>query len=142
MDRARLSTRLKLKEGLRLKAYKDTMGFWTICYGHLLGPAPVYPVADCTQCEKWLARDIDEAARLAELYPFYTSLDEPRQNVVAELAFNLGDKLHKFVLFLHYMQTGQYQAAGQELKNSLAYKEEPHRFDELITALDTGEFPA
>lgn len=141
MDRARLTTRLKLKEGLRLNAYKDSLGFWTICYGHLLGPAPVPATATCDQCSKYLEKDLDEAIRLAGQFDFYADLDSPRQNVVVELTFNLGRKLLKFGRFLHFMQIGSYEAAGQELKDSLAYKEEPKRFDELIDALTTGEYP-
>jgi lysozyme len=141
LDRARLTTRLKLKEGLRLNAYRDSLGFWTICYGHLLGPAPWPASADCGQCDSYLRRDIDAATSLAVQYPFYASLDEPRQNATVELAFNLANKLKKFTKFLAAMASKDYTTAGQELKDSLAYKQEPHRFDELITALSTGEFP-
>lgn len=140
MDRARLTTRLKAKEGLELKAYPDSLGFWTICWGHLL-PAPIPQVADCGICEKYLVQDTDEATRLAEQYDFYVSLDEPRQNILVELTFNLGNKLKKFTKFLAAMAAKQYEKAGQELKDSLAYKQEPKRFDELIDALNTGEYP-
>jgi lysozyme len=141
MDRARLTTRLKQKEGLRLNAYRDSLGFWTICYGHLLGPAPWPASADCDQCDSYLRRDIDAAVSLAEQYPFYTPLDEPRQNVIVELTFNLANKLKKFTQFLAAIVAKDYVKAGQELKLSLAYTQEPKRFDELITSLETGEYP-
>lgn len=141
MDRQCLTIRLKQKEGLRLNAYKDSLGFWTICYGHLLGPAPVPASADCAQCASYLEKDIDEAVSLAGRYPFYASLDAPRQNVIVELAFNMGHKLDKFVKFLAAMVAKDYVTAGSELKSSLAYTQEPHRMDELIKALDTGDYP-
>lgn len=140
MDRARLTTRLKVKEGLRLKVYKDSLNFWTICYGHLLA-APMPAVATCEQCNKWLQTDIDDAARLAEQYDFYAHLIEPFQNVMVELTFNLGKKLDKFKKFLAAMTRGDYSAAAGQLRNSAAYEQEPKRFDELITSLSTGEFP-
>ncbi len=33
---------LKLQEGLRLKAYKDTLGQLTVGYGHRLGDEPTW----------------------------------------------------------------------------------------------------
>ncbi len=140
MDRSRLTMRLKQKEGLRFKPYKDSLGFWTICYGHLL-PAPWPPSADCDQCDSYLTRDIDAAEGIASSYAFYVTLDSPRQNVFVELAFNLGNKLKQFHKFLAALAAKDYPTASQELKDSLAYKQEPKRFDELIDALTTGEYP-
>lgn len=141
MDRPRLITRLKLKEGYKLTAYKDSRGFWTICVGHLLGPAPVPASADCEQCEKYLTQDIDEAEREAKRYSFYADLVSPLQNIVVELTFNLSHKLDGFHRFLAAMETQDYTKAGCELKSSLAYTQEPHRMDELIKALSSGSYP-
>lgn len=48
---------LKELEGLRLKAYKDSAGVWTIGYGHIHG---VYPGMTCTAEDafKWLVEDV------------------------------------------------------------------------------------
>lgn len=144
MDRSRLITRLQRKEGYKLQAYQDSLGYWTICVGHLLGKDPGYATLRATpqQCDCWLSHDIAIAEHRASSYPFYAKLSEALQNIMIELAYNLGDKLHAFVMFLHAMQNGDYREAGQELKNSLAYKQEKQRFDEIINALETGEFPA
>lgn len=142
MDRVRIRARLRSKEGYKLKAYRDSLGFWTICIGHLLGSLPIPGEATPAKCDCWLEEDIDSAEAQVIHLPFYTDLDSPRQNVVVELAFNLGRKLLQFKKFLAYMASKDYIRAGGELKASLAYKQEPKRLDELITALATGAYPA
>ncbi len=141
MDSSRLKTRLIAKEGQKLEAYQDSLGFWTICVGHLLGFRPIPPVATQQQCDCWLEEDIQAAERQAIQLPFYAGLDSVRQNVIVELFFNLSHRLLAFKKFLAAMAAGDYATAGQELKDSLAYKQEPHRFDELISALNSGAYP-
>lgn len=47
-------------EGLSLKAYQDTGGVWTICYGHTAG-VKRGDVATRSQCVAWLWQDLQAA---------------------------------------------------------------------------------
>lgn len=142
MDRIKLKARLVSKEGYKLDAYQDSLGFWTDGVGHLLGTEkPAETEVTAEQVDSWLEADIDTAEGLAKRYPFYRLLSDARQNVMVELSFNLSHKLDRFDRFLHFMFAQDYVAAGAELKDSLAYTQEKHRFDELITALESGDYP-
>lgn len=57
------------KEGMRLKAYQDGRGIWTICLGHTLGVKPG-DTATMEQCLKWAEEEIGPAiSRTTELSP-------------------------------------------------------------------------
>lgn len=47
-------------EGVRYTAYQDSVGVWTICYGHTKGVTPGM-TATPEQCEAWLQEDMAEA---------------------------------------------------------------------------------
>jgi len=143
MDRPKLRQRLTAKEGLKYDAYRDSLGFWTICVGHFLGTSAAYAGTTYSpeKCSCLLDKDIDTAEKEASSYNFYSDLDSPRQNVVVELTFNMAHKLDGFHKFLTAMERKDYTQAGAELKDSVAYKQEPKRFDELIKALASGAYP-
>lgn len=80
---------LKRDEGCRLKAYKDTLNVWTIGYGHAhVAPGTVWTQA---QCDAALIADIQEAQRQLDAHlPWWRTLDPVRQDVLANLCFNMG----------------------------------------------------
>jgi lysozyme len=89
----RLLADVKAAEGCKLVAYKDSRGFWTIGYGHLLDQSIDWTGHEINQdtADNILAADIAE--RAVEIYtlPEWGSLDTPtRQNAVVEAVFNLG----------------------------------------------------
>lgn len=78
------------KEGMRLKAYQDGRGIWTICLGHTLGVKPG-DTATMEQCLKWAEEEIGPAiSRTTELSPVALS---PAATVgIASFCFyNLGE---------------------------------------------------
>ena len=82
---------LKRDEGCRLEAYQDTVGVWTVGFGHA-GP-DVKPGLTWTQAQAdaQLQADIDHTvALLAAVFTWWQSLDSVRQDAVANMAFNLG----------------------------------------------------
>lgn len=109
---------LKRDEGLRLTAYKDTVGIWTIGYGH----AHVQPGTVWTQeqAETALKQDVlEHNAKLAAALPWITGLDPVRRRVLQNMAFNLGlgvaakgTGLLGFRNTLEYVRTGQYAKAA------------------------------
>jgi lysozyme len=91
-----LRAQLVRDEGLRLKAYRDTNGFWTIGVGHLLGKSDVPRVAEITEREAyaWLADDLTEAEDICHrLFPYWVLIDAPRQRALLNMAFNRGNHM-------------------------------------------------
>lgn len=123
MDRSRLLADVKSAEGCRLVAYRDSLGYWTIGYGHKLpegrdwaGTVWTQEQAD-SQLEQDVYKDgIDPAQRLLE----WQFLDtDCRQNAVVELCFNMG--VGKWRAFVHTrlcIQHRDWQGAHDGLLDS------------------------
>lgn len=80
-------------EGLRLAAYKDIVGVWTVCYGETKGVkrGDVYTKAEC---DAMLEREIaDYRSRLRPAFTASTiaaRLPPPREVAYVSLAYNVG----------------------------------------------------
>ncbi len=135
---------LKLDEGLRLAAYTDTVGVWTIGYGHTRG---VHEGDTCTEeeAENFLLHDIAEAENDAmSIFPGFHDFSPARRDAIINLSFNLGyNRLLGFHGFLRAMRAGQWEAASAELQftNPAFSKETPwhqqvgsraHRIEQAI----------
>lgn len=139
--RDQLVADLKRHEGLRLKAYLDTVGVWTIGYGHT-GPE-VTPGLVITegQAEDWLRQDILEAVEDASIvFTSLAKLDPVRMGVIVNMAFNLGRSgLNQFnKQSLPAIRDGRYEEAAELLKKSLWARQTKSRAAELIERIRTG----
>jgi len=121
MTTPRLAADIARDEGCRLNAYQDTNGIWTIGYGHAhVAPGTVWTQA---QAEDQLSRDIDHAVALLDSHiPWWRSLDDARQDVLANMAFNLGwlspDGRHGLGAFhatLALVRSGDYAGAADHM---------------------------
>lgn len=133
-NRQMLEDELARDEGKRLRAYKDTVGKWTIGIGRNLddvGPAPLNrTVADIlkngiTEAEQDLLFDYDIARTVSDLdrkLSWWRSLDPVRQRVIINMCFNLGiTGLLGFVNTLAMIERKEYsRAADQMLKSKWA----------------------
>jgi lysozyme len=83
-----LVANIKLAEGLSLSAYLDTVGVWTIGYGH----TPCKEGDTCTeaQAEAFLQEDLSLASKVAASLPEARLIDPTRLAALTELVFNLG----------------------------------------------------
>lgn len=129
---------LKRDEGLRLTAYKDTVGIWTIGYGHAhVAPGTVWTQA---QAEAALIEDVRKHnAELAAALPWIGSLDPARRRVLQNMAFNLGVKgLLGFKNTLGMVKTGDYEGAARGMLNSLWAKQVKGRAVRLAEQMRTG----
>lgn len=117
---------LKRDEGVRLKAYRDSRGIWTIGVGHNLQVDPtlyaqLQHLIDVGitpgQCDLLLEADTANlAVRLRTLLPWLPKLDPIRSDVISNLAFNLGvDGLMKWHHTLGFAQSGDYSSAGSAI---------------------------
>ncbi len=109
---------LQTEEGLRLTAYPDPLSHgapWTIGYGHTGGVTPGEKITtdDATALE---AADVQRVeAGLDASIPWWRGLNPARQDVIVDMAFNLGvAKLTGFQTFLRLVRTGDYHGAAQD----------------------------
>lgn len=116
-----LQAQLKLDEGVRRTVYIDTMGHRTIGVGRNLDanplPAGMKPPLTDEQIDDLLQQDIAAVVRsLNNHLLWWQQLDDPRQRVMIDLAFNMGiGTLQTFTTFLHYMRTDNYDMAAKDL---------------------------
>ena len=123
--RPELIADLKRDEGCKLSAYKDTRGIWTIGYGHT-GPEVKQGLV-WTQAKAELTL-IDDVLRhnneLLKSLPWILNLSPVRQDVLFNMAFNLGvPKLLGFKNTLAYIKNGNYNAAANNMLLSLWAKQ-------------------
>lgn len=131
MNKSKLREQIVLHEGLRLEAYKDTVGVWTIGVGRNMETNPVsdelgrtvnYPGGRITRDEAMILLDNDLNGAIADVrrnISFFDSLSEPRQMVLVDMAFNLGMRgLLGFRNMLSAVQSGDYARAAAEMLNS------------------------
>lgn len=137
-----LFTDLERDEGLRLDAYKDTVGRWTIGYGHAEG---VDPGARWSQGEAQttLNADVDRCvAQLDRALPWWRGLDDVRQDAVAQMGFNMGvATLCEFVHALNYLRRGDYQNAAAGFLLSRWASQVGQRADRIAHLIRTGARP-
>lgn len=82
---------VKQFEGLRLAAYQDSTGRWTIGYGHT-GPDVVQGLVWTQgQANAQLALDLGHAySQMSSLLPDILQLNSSRQTALADFVYNLG----------------------------------------------------
>lgn len=110
MNRDALANQLLTDEGLKLKPYRDTVGKWTIGVGRNLDDVGISK----SEAMMLLGADIDKVmAQLDEKLPWWRGMSEARQQVIANMAFNMGiETLLTFKNTLAAMKDGRYSEAA------------------------------
>lgn len=136
---------LKRDEGCRLKAYKDTVGVWTVGYGHAhVAPGTVWTQA---QADEMLVKDIIKHNAELELeIPWIKNLDPVRRRVLQNMAFNLGvgsatsgKGLLGFKNTLEAVRTGNYERAALGMASSKWASQVHDRAERLVAQMRTGK---
>ncbi|MCW6665850.1 glycoside hydrolase family protein [Aerococcaceae bacterium NML191219] len=101
-------------EGLRLNAYRDPVGIWTIGYGHTKG---VYPGMTITeeQANHFLNEDLKTHASGIFRY-IKVKLNQNQFDALVSFHFNLGANILQGSTLLTYINNQQWQAAAEEMK--------------------------
>lgn len=117
MNRDELKALLRQDEGLRLRAYQDPQGIWTVGYGDT-GPDVVEGlVISLADAERRLdAKCARAVSECRTAFPFFADIDERRQMVLAALAYNMGmTRLLGFKKMIDAIQRRDFDAAANEL---------------------------
>ena len=126
------------EEGCRLEAYKDTLGVWTIGYGH----AHVEPGLCWTQskADEQLRADLTAViTQLDRLLPWWRTLCDARRYVLLSMAFELGVRgLLGFGHALDAIRHQQFTRAATLLLASKWASQVPHRARRMTRILSTA----
>ena len=133
-----LQEQLIRDEGMRLKAYQDSRGIWSIGIGHNLQAKAIPQAAVMFIFETDLA---DTETEVKELLPWTVNLDAARYAVVVNMAFNLGvHGLLKFRLALAAMQRSDWPEAAKEMLDSDWKDQVGSRAHRLAQQMETGSW--
>ena len=144
MDEVLLCAELSMDEGRRSNGYRDIKGIETCGIGHSCVASPLpknwkYPLTD-QQID--LLYQIDLAKIIAGMdlkLPWWRKLDEVRQHVLLNLAFNLGvNGLVNFKRMCAAAKAGDWKTAKVELLDSEAARLLPARYGRLAKRLVSG----
>uniref|UniRef100_A0A7V2F643 Lysozyme n=1 Tax=Rhodothermus marinus TaxID=29549 RepID=A0A7V2F643_RHOMR len=134
----RLRRMLIVHEGLRLKPYRDAVGKLTIGYGRNLEDVGI----SLEEAELMLEHDLDRAIQAAkEVVPGFDVLDEVRQAVLVNMAFNIGRAgLASFKRMRAALALGDFERAASEMLDSLWARQVGRRAQELAEMMRTGQW--
>ena len=132
---------LKNEEGSVAHAYQDSLGYWTIGVGRLIDERKgglLYP----DEIDYLLKNDVNRAtAGIRAALPWFQVLDEARQAVLIQMAFQMGVKgLLAFSTTLSHVRVGRYAEAAVAMLESLWAKHTPERAARLSKQMETGEW--
>jgi lysozyme len=135
---------IKKHEGLRLKPYQCTEGRWTVGYGHNLDShrEPVPEIISLQEAEDYFEADLAAAIHACVLLvPGWDLLDDVRQAVMIDMAFNLGPfGLENFKNMLTAISEKDWQLAALEMLNSRWAGQVDNRAIELARMMETVEW--
>jgi len=136
MDIAQLKKELTRDEGLRLKPYLCTAGKTTIGIGRNLTDVGITN----EEADYLLDHDIARTVReLDKSIPWWRGLDDVRQRVIVNMAFNLGiNSLMGFKNTLAAIKDGRYEAAAAGMMASKWAEQVGPRAVRLADLMKTG----
>lgn len=134
-----LKRRIKKNEGFRNFVYKDSLGFATIGYGHLI------KTKEKLLFKKKLSRKFllkifyeDFNKALKDYNMAYKKKNYPKniREALIEMIYQLGiERQKKFIKMIKYINKNNLFMAALEMKNSLWYIQTPERVDGIINIL-------
>lgn len=139
---AEVSKQLRFDEGVRKTAYADHLGYLTIGVGRLIDAARPGAGLRDGEIEMLLRNDIlDRITQLENRLPWFRDLDEPRQGVLINMAFQLGiEGLLGFKTTLSLIAKCQYYAASEQMLLSKWANQTPKRANRLAQQMKTGRW--
>jgi len=123
---------IKRSEGFVGMPYEDSLGIPTIGYGTKL------PL-DKEEAELLLYHRLDKKKKeLLTYYPFIENLDDVRQEVLYEMAYQLGvGGLLKFKKMWSALKSTDWVKASEEMLDSKWAKQTPNRARKLASIMNT-----
>lgn len=140
MDKKQLTKELRRDEGVVPFAYEDHLGNLTIGVGRLIDKRKGGGLSDA-EIDFLLSNDIDRFEKqIIDALPWYSRLDDVRQRVLVNMAFNLGIAgLLGFKNTLAMIERGDYAGAAKGMLNSKWAGQVGERAKRLAIMMETGK---
>lgn len=137
-----LTAQLRRDEGNRATAYKDSMGWLTIGVGRLIDSRKPGSGLRPDEIDYLLKNDIaDRVAALQRALPWFAKLDQARQGVLINMAFQIGTVgLLGFKSTLALIAAAKYSKAAEQMMKSKWASQTPGRAKRLAEQMKTGEW--
>lgn len=137
-----LTAQLRRDEGQRPLAYQDHLGYWTIGVGRLIDSRKPGAGLRPDEIDCLLKNDIaDRVQALTKALPWFAKLDQARQGVLINMAFQMGtDGLLAFRQTLGLVRDGKYAEAADQMLKSKWASQTPGRAKRLAEQMKTGEW--
>lgn len=135
MDNVKAAAYIRRYEGFSRLPYKCPTGHLTIGYGHNLENG-----ISAAAAEFILQEDLARAERaVKDAFPWWWKLDDARQFVLVDMAFNMGlAGLKGFKKMLAAVESGDYKKAAKEMLDSKWAFQVKGRAVELSKIMETG----
>lgn len=135
-----LRDQLIAEEGRRKAAYLDTLGVPTIGVGHTGPEVHLGLVWDDDQIDRALDKDIaTKTAEVVYSLPWFGQLNEPRQAVLLQMAFQMGTHgLLGFPRMLAAVHDGKWDEAADEMLLSKWAQQTANRAHRLARQMRLG----
>lgn len=137
MDNVKAAAYIRRYEGFSRLPYKCPTGHLTIGYGHNLENGISKEAAEFI-----LQEDLAHAERaVKDAFPWWWKLDDARQFVMVDMAFNMGlAGLKGFKKMITAVEQGDYQTAAKEMLASKWAAQVDRRAVELSKIMEKGEW--
>jgi lysozyme len=145
IDRVKIRNDLVRDEGMRTIAYKDSLGWWTIGVGHLLGNRARMTEITPQEVDALLDYDVNGALVSVERIFSVANLDEVRLRALVNMTFNRGeDRMRKSSAITPAIQaalagTGEWKAVSDAILVSPWAVQVGARAKRLAKMFETGE---
>lgn len=137
MDHVKAAAAIRRYEGFSRLPYKCPTGHLTIGYGHNLENG-----ISASAALFILQEDLTRAEQaVKDAFPWWWKLDDARQFVLVDMAFNMGlAGLKGFKKMLAAVEAGDFETAAKEMLNSKWAAQVGRRAVELSKIMEKGEW--
>lgn len=124
-----------------LTAYQDSLGYYTIGHGRLIDKRKGGGISQ-EESAYLLSNDIrQKTGEVIMALPWAAHIDPVRFGVLQNMAFQMGtDGLMGFRNTLKFIEAGEYERAGANMRASKWHSQTPARCERLIKQLISGEW--
>lgn len=138
-ERENVRAQIVQHEGLRLTAYQDHLGFWTIGVGRLIDARKGGGISR-TEAMTLLDNDINACLYDLATFPWFGALNAVRVKALIDMRFQLGSGgLRGFVQMLAALDRRDYPAAAAAGRDSKWCRTDtPARAQTVLRQLETG----